>query len=449
MAGQHADTTTHGARQLAHDRRTDAAPQPRRQRLPSTLNERLENAFHIFLGNARPLIDAFQPQVVAIHARQQADFAAFGTEIDGIGKQVVDDHRQLFPIDGDTEIGRLNRQRQVSSLAVQFVATDGVGQERTNVDRTPDQAAAVESGRIQAQQSLDLALQGDHAVLEDADDLELGSPERTGNLFLEERHTFAQGGQRGLEFVRHVAQHPLTVRLQFRKSLPQPVQLPAELPEVGWPADNDRFVEALFPEPGDRQLEIAQGTDQPPADGHGDEKRPGQRQTDLSAETQPAGLQFDQQRAVPGIDPVLSRTLQQAVDFGQASHDRSQLRRRKPLIKSAAQGVGTHPPIAKQGSEGLCRKGIEAVDNRHRLSQMVVEPLTDYRVLQYLELPGAACEVDSALAQFLYPGRNLQRLLAIHPALLDKPLDHEPTAQRCASEKDDDHHEAGQHGLAE
>ena len=75
MAGQHADTTTHGARQLAHNRQTDAAPQPRRQRLPSTLNERLENTFHILLGNARPLIGAFQPQVVAIDARQQADFA--------------------------------------------------------------------------------------------------------------------------------------------------------------------------------------------------------------------------------------------------------------------------------------------------------------------------------------------------------------------------------------
>ncbi len=79
---------------------------------------------------------------------------------------------------------------------------------------------------------------------------------------------------------------------------------------------------------------------------------------------------------------------------------------------------------------------------------MVIEALPDHRILQYLKLPGAAHEIDSAFPQFLNPGRNLQRLFAIHPALFYKALDHQPTTQRCAPEKDNDHHDAGQHGLA-
>jgi len=119
-----------------------------------------------------------------------------------------------------------------------------------------------------------------------------------------------------------MAQGTLAIVLQFGQALPQPVQLPPELPEIGWPADRDRQVETLFPEALDRPLEIMQGTNQPPADGQHDKKRPGQGQRKLAAETQPAGLQFRQKRAVPDVDPVLAGTLQQAVDFGQAIHDR-------------------------------------------------------------------------------------------------------------------------------
>ena len=323
------------------------------------------------------------------------------------------------------------------------------GQKITNADRPPDQATAVEGVGIEVQQALDLALQGDHIVLEDGDDLLLGGIERPGNLVLQQRDAFAQGGQRGLEFVRDVAQGALAIVLQFGQALPQPVQLPPELPEIGRPADRDRLVETLFPEPLDRPLEIAQGANQPPADGQHDEKRPGQGQRQLPAETQPAGLQFRQKRAVPDVDPVLAGALQQAVDLGQAIHDRRQLGCRRALVETAAQGFGPLPPFAEQRSERFRVERVEAVDHRQRLGQMVVETLADVRFLKHQKLPGAARHVDRAFAEFLDRSRHLQRLLAILAALPDEMFDHQPATQRRAPQQENDHREAGQQTLAE
>ena len=212
----------------------------------------------------------------------------------------------------------------------------------------PGEPAALERRRVEAEQAFDLPLQADHVVLQDIDHLTLGDAELPRNLLPQQRHPLAQRGQRRFEFVRNVAQGALAVGLQFGQSLPEPVQLPPQLPEVGRSADHDRFVETLFAKAGNRLLQIAQRTHQPPAHGQHDQERPGQRHGNLPAEAQAAGLQLGQKLAVLGIDPMLAGRLQQTVQVGQAPHHRHQIVSRHTLIETAAQGFGLLAPIGQQ-----------------------------------------------------------------------------------------------------
>ena len=100
-----------------------------------------------------------------------------------------------------------------------------------------------------------MSLQGHHVVLQDIDDFLLRSFKRPDHLFLQQRDAFAQRRQRGLQFVRNMAQGALAFGFEFAQTTPQPVQAAPDSPQIGGSANRHRLVEAALAQAFYRSLQ--------------------------------------------------------------------------------------------------------------------------------------------------------------------------------------------------
>ena len=89
---------------------------PRCRRGAAPLDKGLEDTLGILCRYARPLVDANDAQDIVDDLGLQPDDPALRAEIDGVGKQVIECHQQLFAVECARDRRGIGKYAQLARL---------------------------------------------------------------------------------------------------------------------------------------------------------------------------------------------------------------------------------------------------------------------------------------------------------------------------------------------
>ena len=380
------------------------------------------------------------------------DGAAADREADRVRQQVGQRGAELDRIDHHRDRLALDAHRQPVRLPLQPLGLDLLLDERQQRRAFAAQLARLEGGRVEAQQRLDLPLQRHGVLLQDLRHLALGRVERAGHAIFQQRHTFAQRGQRGLEFVRDVTQEACLVGVELDQPKPQPFELLRHPAHVGRAADIDRLVEPVLAQADDRAFEPLEGPRQPHAERQRQRRGQGAGRDHQPHEPLARGLDALGEFVVLGLDQELRllRDLRvQRVELAEL-HRHGAFARQRSLGRAAHQALDHVELLAPAvGAVGGQAVGGEPAQHLTGVAGGVLEAAPQHGVVEHQRLAAGALHGRAALGQRLRGARERERAPRRIAALGHQDVVLEHRAQGHAHQQRGDQQEREQQQLLE
>ena len=310
----------------------------------------------------------------------------------------------------------------------------------------------LEGGRVETQQRLDLALQHGGVLLEDARHLALVFVQFAGHAVFQQRDTFAHRRQRGLQFVRDVAQETRLVGVQLGQPQAQPFELLPDALHVGRATDVDRHFQPVLAQADDGPLESLEGPAQPHAERHRQHHRQENGADHQAGEPFAAQVEFAGHRAVAFLDGALHFLRDQrrhALEFPElARHGTFAVERGFRRTGEQRLDVGQFgPPARRHLARHVARH--QFVEQAVGFVRGLVETFAQHGVVQDERLPAGPFHGGAAVAQALHRRVELQRTRGESAALAHQAVESEDRPQRDAAQQCRDQQEGQQQHLLE